>query len=81
MNSNDLNIHTMAGAAVDMFVWDITMYAGEWMRFKVPNGEEKLRRIVKIDGFTQVEVNVFLVPNRNIDGGFPLLPEGTKCSG
>jgi hypothetical protein len=66
------------GAAVGTFVRDRPMYVGAWVRFKVPNGEEKLRQIIKIKGFTQIEVNVYLAPDRDIDDWFPLLPEGTK---
>jgi hypothetical protein len=68
----------MKGAAVGTFVWDRTLYMGPWVRFKAPDDENKLGQIVKIYGFTQVEVNVFLAPYHDIDGGFPFLPEGMK---
>jgi hypothetical protein len=66
------------GADIDTFILDRTMYVGAWVWFKVPDGEEKFGCITKIYGFMQVEVTVFVSPNHDILGGFPLLPEGTK---
>jgi hypothetical protein len=68
----------MKWAAVGTFVWDRTLDVGAWVRFKAPNGEEMLGQIVKIYGYTQVKVNVFIAPNHDILGGFPLLTEGTN---